>query len=80
MSILIHLAPPMQLIKISANMASLASMIFPLAMIYLNRQLPNPARIKWWSYLALLANFFFFGFFFVNFVAMQMTGAALIRF
>jgi hypothetical protein len=80
MSILIHLAPPMQLIKMSANMASLASMIFPLAMIYLNRQLPKPARIQWWSYLVLLANVFFFGFFFINFVAMQMTGTALIRF
>jgi hypothetical protein len=80
MSILIHLAPPMQLIKMSANMASLASMIFPLAMIYLNRQLPKPARIQWWSYLVLLANVFFFGFFFINFVAMQLTGAALVRF
>lgn len=80
MSVLIHLAPPMQLIKISANMASLASMIFPLVMIYLNRQLPKPARIQWWSYLVLVANTLFFGFFFMNFVVMQATGTALFRF
>lgn len=80
MGVLIHLAQPMQLIKISANMASLASMIFPLVLIYLNRQLPKPARIRWWSYLVLVANVLFFGFFFINFVAMQVTGAALFRF
>lgn len=80
MSFLIHLAPPMQLIKISANMASLASMVFPLVMIYLNRQLPRPARIGWWSALVLAVNALFFGFFFLNFVAMQLTGTALFRF
>jgi len=36
--------------------------------IYLNRQLPKPARLKWWSYVALLLNVVFFGYFFINFV------------
>jgi hypothetical protein len=49
-------------------------------MIYLNRQLPKPARIQWWSYLVLLANTLFFGFFFMNFVVMQATGTALFSF
>ncbi len=79
-SILIHLALPVDLIILSANLTNLASMIFPLVMIYLNRQLPKPARIKWWSYVVLGANVVFFGFFFINFVVIQATGAPLVRF
>ena len=33
-----------------------------------------------WVYLALLLNFLFFGFFFLNFVFDQLTGEALIQF
>ncbi len=80
MGAVIHFAPPMQLIELSANMANLASMIFPLALIYLNRQLPRPARITWWSYLMLVANVVFFGFFFINFVAVMMAWTPLIKF
>jgi len=78
--IMVHLALPVDLIVISANLTNLASMIFPLVMIYLNRKLPKPAKITWWSYLVLGANVVFFGFFFVNFVVVQLTGAPMVRF
>jgi hypothetical protein len=48
--------------------------------MYLNRKLPRPARAPWWSYLVLLANVLFFGFFFVNFLAVQMRGTPLVEF
>lgn len=79
-SIMIHLAAPVQLLVVSANLSNLAAMVFPLATIYLNRQLPRPARITWWSHLALAANVVFFGFFFVNFVVTKVTGVALVQF
>ncbi len=78
--ILIHLPLSGNLTEISANMANLAAIFFPLGMIYLNRHLPRPARITWWSYLVLILNVLFFGFFFVNFVVVQLTGAPLVRF
>ncbi len=79
-SVMIHLALPVDLIVTSANLTNLAAMLFPLAMIYLNRQLPKPAKIKWWSYVVLAANAVFFGFFFVNFVVVKLTGSPLVRF
>jgi hypothetical protein len=78
--IIIHLALPTKLLQYSANMANLAAIIFPLVLIYLNRQLPKPARAKWWSYLALIANVVFFGFFFLNFLSLQIAGKALVVF
>ena len=79
-SILIFVALPTQLLQVSGNMSNLAAMIFPFVLMYLNRQLPRPARAPWWSYIVLLANVLFFGFFFVNFVAVQLTGTALVEF
>lgn len=79
-SVIIHLALPVDLVQTSANLSNLASMIFPFAIMYLNRQLPRPARIRWWSYLVLTANVVFFGFFFINFVVMQLTGTPMVRF
>ena len=69
--IILHLSLPSQLTLVSANVANFAAMIFPLAMIYLNRKLPKPARITWWSYLVLILNCLFFGFFFINFLMSQ---------
>jgi hypothetical protein len=77
---MIHLAVPVDLIVTSANLTNLSSMIFPLVMIYLNRQLPKPARTRWWSHLALVANALFFGFFFISFVFKLLTGAPLVQF
>ena len=54
--VLIHLALPTELLQISANMANLASLIFPFVLIYLNAKLPEPARARWWSIVVLLAN------------------------
>jgi len=79
-SFIIHLALPTKLLVISANMANLAAIIYPFVLAYLNRQLPRPARISWWGYIVLLLNVIFFGFFFVNFIAVQISGAPLIRF
>ena len=79
-SVMIHLALPVDLIVISANLTNLAAMIFPLVMIYLNRQLPKAARIRWWSCLVMVANVVFFGFFFINFVVVKLTGSPLVRF
>ena len=67
-SAVIFLAPAFRLIQVSANFSNLPAMIIPFAVIYLNRQLPKPARLKWWSYVALLLNVAFFGYFFINFV------------
>lgn len=79
-SIIIHQALPTVLLQYSANMANLAAIIYPLVLIYLNSKLPKPARAAWWSYLVLILSVLFFGFFFVNFLAVQITGAPLVTF
>ena len=78
--IIIHLALPTTLLIISGNMANFAAMIFPFVMMYLNSKLPEPAKIRWWGYLALILNVLFFGFFFLNFLAVQITGTPLYQF
>jgi hypothetical protein len=78
--IIIHLALPTKLLQISANLANLASLIYPLVLIYLNRQLPKAARSKWYSHVLLLANVVFFGFFFLNFLSLQFVGKPLVVF
>ncbi|HXG58319.1 MAG TPA: Nramp family divalent metal transporter [Thermoanaerobaculia bacterium] len=78
--VLMFQALPTQLLQVSANLTNLAAMIFPFVLIYLNRRLPRPARAPWWSYVVLLANVLFFGFFFVNFLAVQLTGTPLVVF
>ncbi|MHB9028373.1 MAG: Nramp family divalent metal transporter, partial [Candidatus Latescibacterota bacterium] len=79
-SVIIHLALPTKLLIISANMANFAAMIFPFVMIYLNRQLPHPARIRWWGIVLMVLNVLFFGFFFINFLSVQITGTPLYQF
>jgi hypothetical protein len=79
-SAVIQLGVPLKMTVLSANISNLAAMIFPLVMIFLNRRLPRPARGSAWSIIFLLANVLFFGFFFVNFVMVQLTGTALMRF
>jgi len=79
-SILIHLSTPGEWITTLANIANLAAIIFPLMILYLNRQLPRPAKITGWSYVVLLANVAFFGFFFANFLVLMLTGDPLMRF
>jgi hypothetical protein len=78
--IIIHLALPTDLLKISANMANFAAVVFPLAMIYLNARLPRPARSPWWATAVLALNVLFFGFFFLNFLVLQVTGGPLVSF
>lgn len=78
--IVIHLALPTRLLIISANMANFAAIIFPFVIMYLNRQLPKTAKIRWTGYVALVLNVIFFGFFFVNFLAVQLTGTPLVQF
>ncbi len=79
-SIIIHLALPTRLLQISGNMSNLASLIYPLVLIYLNTKLPKPAKAKWWSILLLVLNFLFFGFFFLNFAANFFFGKPLVQF
>jgi hypothetical protein len=79
-SVFIHLALPVELTLISANLSNFAALIFPLLLIYLNRRLPRPARMGRWGILALIANSLFFGFFFVNYLADQILGMPLLRF
>jgi len=78
--IIIHLALPVTLLVISANMANFAAMIFPFVIMYLNRRLPRPAKISWRGYVILILNVLFFGFFFVNFITLQLTGTPLVQF
>jgi len=68
-AIVLHLALPVELIQWSANMSNLGALIFPFMLMYLNSRLPRPARPRPWHYVLLVANFLFFGFFFVNFIA-----------
>lgn len=70
---------PLDLVSLSANFSNLASLIIPFAVIYLNRRLPAPARMKWYSYVVLALNVIFFGFFFINFVA-DLVGEPLVKF
>jgi len=79
-SAVIHLGLPLQMNALSANLSNAAAMIFPLLMIYLNLQLPRPARSSGWSIIMLIANALFFGFFFINFVLVELTGNVLVRF
>jgi hypothetical protein len=79
-AVIIHLALPAQLLQIAGNMSTLASLIYPIVLIYLNSKLPRPARARWWSNVALILNIVFFGFFFVNFASAVLTGRALFRF
>jgi len=75
-----HLALPVELVQISANMSNLGALMFPFALMYLNSRLPRPARPRWWHYLILSLNVVFFGFFFINFVYEFFTGGPLVRF
>src|ERR671911_1278536 len=68
-SIILHLALPVNLVQWSANMSNLGALIFPFLLIYLNRKLPRTARPNWWHTVLLLVNVVFFGFFFVNFIS-----------
>jgi hypothetical protein len=77
---IIHLAIPTRLLVISANMANLAAVIYPFVLMYLNSRLPRPAKITWRGYVFLLLNVVFFGFFFANFMAVQVTGTPLVKF
>ena len=79
-SFIIHLALPTKLLQYSANMANLASLIYPFVLIYLNSKLPRPARAGWWTYPVLIANVIFFGFFFVNFICLELSGQSLVKF
>jgi len=79
-AILIHTALPVELILISANMSNLGSLVFPFALMYLNCRLPKPAKAPWWSYVVLILNVIFFGFFFLNFAWSRIFGAAIVKF
>ena len=68
-SIILHLALPVNLVQWSANMSNLGALIFPFLLIYLNSKLPKTARPKWWHTVLLLVNVVFFGFFFINFIS-----------
>jgi hypothetical protein len=79
-SVIIHAESPEFLLTYSANLSNLASLIFPILLMYLNSKLPKPAKIKWWSYVVLFLNVLFFGFFFANFLTLQITGHPLVYF
>jgi hypothetical protein len=68
-SVILHLALPVNLVQWSANMSNLGALIYPFMLMYLNSRLPRPARPRPWHYALLAANVLFFGFFFINFIA-----------
>ena len=68
-AVILHLALPVELVQWSANMSNLGALIYPLMLMYLNSKLPRPARPRPRHYVLLVANFLFFGFFFINFIA-----------
>jgi hypothetical protein len=61
-------------------MSNLASLIYPIVLIYLNTKLPKPAKAKWWSIVTLVLNVVFFGFWFLNFAVFFLTGQPLVKF
>src|SRR5829696_1364151 len=78
-SIILHFALPVSLVQWSANMSNLGALIFPFMLMYLNSRLPRVARTRPIGYVLLVANFLFFGFFFVNFIA-DFIGDPLVTF
>jgi hypothetical protein len=78
--IVLQFFQPARLILISANMSNFGALIYPFVLMYLNSKLPKVARPNPLIYLVLVLNFFFFGFFFLNFVVKEITGTALITF
>jgi hypothetical protein len=70
---------PASLANLSSNLSTLAALIFPLILLYLNSRLPRPARIGWWSRVALLANAAFFGLMFILWVRALITGALMVQ-
>jgi hypothetical protein len=78
-SVVLHLALPVNLVQWSANMSNLGALIYPFMLMYLNSKLPLPARPRPWTYVLLVANVLFFGFFFINFVA-DFIGDPLVTF
>ena len=68
-SVILHLALPVNLVQWSANMSNLGALIFPFLLIYLNSRLPKrPARSRGTPCCSWPTSLFF-GFFFVNFIA-----------
>jgi hypothetical protein len=78
-AVILHLALPVSLVQWSANMSNFGALIYPFMLMYLNSKLPRAARPGPFTYLLLVANFLFFGFFFVNFIA-DFVGDPLITF
>jgi hypothetical protein len=74
------LTQPATLIQTSANMSNAGALVFPFALIYLNRRLPKAARPPKWTYVGLAANVVFFGFFFLNFLVEKIGGKPLVTF
>lgn len=79
-SFVLHFFQPAELIIISANVSNFGALVFPFVCIYLNRRLPKAARPPKWTYVGLMANVVFFGFFFVNFVVEKVSGSPLVTF
>ncbi|HEX6353767.1 Nramp family divalent metal transporter [Actinophytocola sp.] len=76
----LHLALPVELVRISANMSNFGALMFPFVLMYLNSRLPKAARPRPWHYVILVLNVLFFGFFFVNFAYEFITGNPLVAF
>jgi hypothetical protein len=79
-SVILHLALPVKLLQISANMANFACLIYPFHLMYLNFKLPKAARTNNFYVFVLILNVLFFGFFFLNFLALEFTGTPLMKF
>jgi hypothetical protein len=76
----LHLALPVELVRISANMSNFGALMFPFVLMYLNSRLPKAARPRPWHYVILGLNVVFFGFFFVNFAYEFISGSPLVSF
>jgi hypothetical protein len=76
----IHFDVPEKLFLISGNMANLAALIFPVLLIFLNRQLPKPARSSRWAIFTLILNSMFFGLFFIRYVLVELMRIPLLPF
>lgn len=67
------LTHPAALIQISTNITDSAALIFPCAILNLNRPSPPASHRSGWNSLSLLENLAFFGFSFRNLVVAKAT-------
>ena len=72
----IHLTTPVRLVQISADLSNVGAVMFPVLLMFLDAELPGPARPRWGQYVFVVLRFLFLGGWFVYFVYEVVGGGA----